>query len=232
MAKSTTRRKAKKPLTPDLRPVLAKDEKRVVFSTGATRCAAVAGEGKFPARFELIGTVGLRRIAFAYAHYAPNSNVRQWGEADHFRYGSFALLEYRAGKRDKDYLALAAVALCHLIDLRDNGGQPWAGFATAATSGTGGEIPPLELISPYALRGLAETYGEGAGKYGDDNWLKGMSAKVLLQHALAHFNQYALGATEEDDLSHGLWGLVAMMHFEELKPEMMDIQPEEGLIHR
>ena len=118
------------PLPTDSKP---ETEERVQYSTGAVRCAKVAGEGKFPLRYELISTIGLRR--------------------------------------------------------------------------------------------LAATYGEGGLKYGDSNWLKGMGEKSLLQHVLAHLNEYRAGRKEggEDDLAHAAWGLFSMMHFQETRPDMMDL---------
>lgn len=37
-----------------------------------------------------------------------------------------------------------------------------------------------DLITPIGLRRLAETYAEGANKYGPNNWLHGIPASDLL----------------------------------------------------
>lgn len=80
-----------------------------------------------------------------------------------------------------------------------------------------------DLISPIGLRRIAETYAEGSQKYGDHNWLKGMPASDLLNHALAHLNDFKRGDTSEDHLAHAAWNLIAMMHFQETRPDMMDL---------
>ena len=80
------------------------------------------------------------------------------------------------------------------------------------------------LISPVGLRRIAETYGEGSGKYGDYNWEKGIPTKSLMDHAMAHINQYNLGDRSEDHLAHAAWNLIAIMHNEELLPEMCDLK--------
>ena len=72
-----------------------------------------------------------------------------------------------------------------------------------------------DLISPVGLRRLAETYGEGSLKYGDRNWEKGIPNSNLLNHLIAHIQQYMRGDTIEDHLAHAAWGLFALMHFEE-----------------
>lgn len=85
-----------------------------------------------------------------------------------------------------------------------------------------------DLISPVGLRRLAETYHEGAMKYGDWNWTKGMPVSDVLNHVLAHLVAYLGGDASEDHLAHAAWGLFAAMHFEELKPGMLDVPSRKG----
>jgi len=73
-----------------------------------------------------------------------------------------------------------------------------------------------DLISHVALRRLAETYAEGAEKYGAGNWRKGIPMENLMNHALAHLVAYSGGDRNEDHLAHAVWNLATMMHFEEL----------------
>ena len=81
----------------------------------------------------------------------------------------------------------------------------------------------FELISPIGLQRLAETYGEGAIKYGEHNWEKGIDTQNLLQHTIAHIYEYLKGDKSEDHLAHAAWGLFAVMHMEETKPDMQNI---------
>jgi hypothetical protein len=106
-------------------------------------------------------------------------------------------------------------------------------FSTGAVrsngvAGDGSGFPArFDLISPVGLRRLAETYGEGSQKYGDHNWTKGIPASNLINHCLAHINQFLAGDTSEDHLAHASWNLFALMHFQECKPELMDIPVED-----
>lgn len=81
-----------------------------------------------------------------------------------------------------------------------------------------------DLLSPIAIRRIAETYGEGALKYDDHNWRKGMPISTCLNHALAHIFAYMTGDESEGHLEHAAWNLMAVMHFEETQPELFDLK--------
>ncbi len=85
-----------------------------------------------------------------------------------------------------------------------------------------------DLISPIGLRRLAETYAEGALKYSDNNWLKGFPASDILNHLMKHIDQFRLGDKSEDHLAHAAWGLFALMHFQETRPDLMELPPWNG----
>jgi hypothetical protein len=82
----------------------------------------------------------------------------------------------------------------------------------------------FDLVSPIALQRVAQTYGEGAAKYDDHNWRKGMPFSSTLNHALAHIIAYMGGDKSEDHLAHAAWNLFALMHFEATRPEMNDLK--------
>jgi hypothetical protein len=96
-------------------------------------------------------------------------------------------------------------------------------FGTGAVRGTDADTTRYDLITPIGLRRLAETYAEGARKYSPRNWEKGIPASNLLNHALKHQQQWLAGDRSEDHLAHAAWGLFALMHFEEVRPELVDI---------
>jgi hypothetical protein len=80
-----------------------------------------------------------------------------------------------------------------------------------------------DLITPIGLRRLAGVYERGCVKYSPRNWEKGMPMSRCLDSALRHINQYLEGYRDEDHLAQGCWNLMAAMHFEELRPELNDI---------
>ena len=96
-------------------------------------------------------------------------------------------------------------------------------FPTGAVRSSDADSTRFDLITPIGLRRLAETCAQGAVRYGDHNWEKGFPASSLVNHALRHINLWLAGDGSEDHLAHSAWNLLAIMHFEEVWPELIDI---------
>jgi hypothetical protein len=73
-------------------------------------------------------------------------------------------------------------------------------FATGAVRGTDVKAR-YDLIPLVGLRRLAETCAEGAGKYGENNWARGIPSSNVINHALAHIANYLDGDRTEDHLA-------------------------------
>jgi hypothetical protein len=100
---------------------------------------------------------------------------------------------------------------------------PTRTFPTGAIRSSDADATQFDLIPPRAWYRLAETCAEGARKYGDRNWERGFPATTLVNHALRHINLWLAGDTTEDHLAHATWNLMALMHFEHERPDLMDI---------
>jgi hypothetical protein len=96
-------------------------------------------------------------------------------------------------------------------------------FDTGAVRGTDAGDTRYDLITPIGLRRLAETYAEGAKKYGDHNWKKGIPASNLMTHAIKHLFLWLAGDKTEDHLAHAAWNILTIAHFEEAKPDLIDV---------
>ena len=59
----------------------------------------------------------------------------------------------------------------------------------------------------------AQAMHEGAAKYGERNWEKGIPESNLLNHALHHLFQFVAGDTSEDHQSHLVWNVLTLIHF-------------------
>ena len=55
------------------------------------------------------------------------------------------------------------------------------------------------LIPPDALREVVQVYTDGAAKYGDDNWLKGMSHKRVFDALMRHAQAWLQGEDVDQD---------------------------------
>lgn len=93
-------------------------------------------------------------------------------------------------------------------------------FDTGAVRSADRQNVRYDLISPIGLRRVAETCNEGAVKYDDFNWEKGMPVHDLLNHAIAHCYLYLSGDDSEDHLGHAAWNLLAACHSQELWPHL------------
>ena len=91
-----------------------------------------------------------------------------------------------------------------------------AKFGTGAVRSDSVEQFRYDLVSPIGLREVARACAEGAEKYGDWNWEKGMPVNDLLNHAIAHVYQFLAGDRTEPHLGHAAWNLLAAIHSEEL----------------
>lgn len=79
------------------------------------------------------------------------------------------------------------------------------------------------LIDPEFFTRAAKAAAEGEEKYGRDNWLKGQEASRVFDHLIDHLLKWQLGDRSEDHLGHASWNIMALMHFERERPDMMDL---------
>ena len=97
-----------------------------------------------------------------------------------------------------------------------------AKFGTGAVRSDTFEAFRYDLVSPIGLREVARACAEGAEKYSDWNWEKGMEVNDLLNHAIAHVYQFLSGDRSEPHLGHAAWNLLAAIHSHELWPHLND----------
>jgi hypothetical protein len=80
----------------------------------------------------------------------------------------------------------------------------------------------FDLLPPRALLRLARHYENGAEKYGDNNWLKGMPLSRFLDSAGRHYNEILKGDLSEDHITAAVWNLLGILELQE--------RIEEGLL--
>jgi len=97
-----------------------------------------------------------------------------------------------------------------------------AKFGTGAVRSDTVEAFRYDLVSPIGLREVARACAEGAEKYGDWNWEKGMPVHDLLNHAIAHIYEFLSGDRGEPHLGHAAWNLLAAIHSHELWKHLND----------
>lgn len=97
-----------------------------------------------------------------------------------------------------------------------------AKFGTGAVRSSTFEEFRYDLVSPVGIREVARACAEGAEKYSDFNWERGMPVHDLLNHAIAHVYQFLAGDRSEPHLGHAAWNLLAACHSHELWPHLND----------
>ena len=95
-------------------------------------------------------------------------------------------------------------------------------FPSGARRDSDADATRYDLISPQAMERLAATYAEGAIKYSDHNFRKGIPYSVMANHALRHIYRWLAGEDGEDHLAHAAWGIFGLIEFEETRPELDD----------
>ena len=86
----------------------------------------------------------------------------------------------------------------------------------------------FDLISPHALRRLAIHYELGAEVHAPRNWEKGLLSSECFSSAVRHLFQWIAGMRDEDHLAAAVWNIFCIMHFEEVKSEMIDTPTMKG----
>lgn len=80
-----------------------------------------------------------------------------------------------------------------------------------------------DLLPACVLLRLARHYENGARKYGERNWQKGIPCYSFADSAMRHLLKYMDGQTDEDHLIAAIWNLCGLAWTEEKRPELMDI---------
>lgn len=81
-----------------------------------------------------------------------------------------------------------------------------------------------DLLPTRAIRRLAEHYENGAVKYGDGNWLKGMPLTRMIDSAIRHLFTALEGHQDEDHLIACAWNVLGIVELQE--------RIEEGLLSK
>lgn len=110
-------------------------------------------------------------------------------------------------------------------DVKDSGTRQV--FETGAVRDTQDGKPRYDLLSPYTLTRWAQHMANGAKKYGEGNWEKGIPASRCIASTLRHIFSWVMGDRSEDHLSAILFNVAAIIHWEETgREDMLDVRPD------
>lgn len=101
-------------------------------------------------------------------------------------------------------------------------------YSTGCVREPNTDKPRYDLISTEGLRRVAHHYTNGAKKYGDRNFEKGMPWSHPLASMMRHVEAWRSGDTSEDHLAAVVWNAMALMEYEKTHPELNDIPSRGG----
>jgi hypothetical protein len=80
------------------------------------------------------------------------------------------------------------------------------------------------------MKHWAMACAEGAKKYGDYNWEKGMPVSDMLNHGIRHLYMWLNGDRSEDHLGHAMWNVAGAIHSYHTWPELnQNLRKEYGV---
>ena len=100
------------------------------------------------------------------------------------------------------------------VEVKDSGKREV--FDTGSVRDTEENKGRYDLLPWYAIDRLAKHYQNGAAKYGDNNWRKGINLSRYLSSAMRHLVKYAMGWRDEDHLAAALWNIAAIIETEKM----------------
>lgn len=80
-----------------------------------------------------------------------------------------------------------------------------------------------DLLPACAILRLSKHYENGAKKYEERNWEKGIPISSFIDSGMRHLLKYMDGQTDEDHLVAATWNLMCAMWMEEKRPDLQDI---------
>jgi hypothetical protein len=89
----------------------------------------------------------------------------------------------------------------------------------------------FDLLPVHAITRLAKHFENGAKKYGDENWRKGIPVRVYLDSALRHLFKLLGRENSEDHAAASIWNLCCFIETLELidrgiLPKELDNRPK------
>ena len=95
-------------------------------------------------------------------------------------------------------------------------------FDTGAQRDTGDGKLRMSLMPQQELNRVLKRYLDGAVKYGENNWMKGMPLSVYYDCAHRHLEAWWSGESDEDHAAAVVWNMLCAMHTEKNREDMDD----------
>lgn len=194
---------------------------RQEFETGAVRDAQT-GKG----RYDLLPARALRFLSLYY----KNAGSRPASLDDAKDYLVRVMITSDNLERVK-YLTDALTNILDNIELDELKEQGL--FDTGLSVNKIGTNYSYSIMPHRAIKRLAVHYENGAVKYGDSNWLKGIPMNRMYDSASRHLDKVFMGLIDEDHKSAAAWNIIGMIEYyfrieSGILPVSLDTLPKEN----
>ena len=139
-------------------------------------------------------------------------------------FDSGAVRDIAQGKGRCDLMPLGVICewlghdcLCNINEYLYTGKLEYLRFAL------NGFIQALDLDTATAVLEVAKHFEDGAVKYGDRNWEKGIPVHCYIDSAVRHYLKFHRGDQDEPHDRAFMWNLLCAMWTHENHPELIDI---------
>lgn len=159
---------------------------------------------------------------------SPGPHIKDSGERRQFDTG--AVRDIQEGKGRCDLMPLDVIA-----DMfsKDGHSAEFAVFANIAAFMNSGDVDSLYAVlsrassifanqSANMFLEVAKHFEEGAKKYGEYNWQKGIPVHCYIDSAVRHYLKYLRGDTDEPHNRAFVWNIVCCIWTCKHKPELND----------
>ena len=158
-------------------------------------------------------------------------NIKDSGDRTKFETG--AVRDMREGKGRCDLLPLRVVSGL-FTNIEDNDI-----FTRIHQFQTTSDITYLKIVLDYfnkqrgwniytMLLEVAKHFEEGAKKYGESNWQKGIPVRCYIDSAVRHYLKWLRGDKDEPHDRAFVWNILCCIWTCENKPELNDYRKDEG----
>lgn len=96
-------------------------------------------------------------------------------------------------------------------------------FSTGALRDSLEGKPRTDLIPFDILLRIADWYGKGAKKYGDNNWRNGQKVSHCVGSIIRHLSKWIMGMRDEDHLAAVVFNAISIMNVEMYHSDNPDI---------
>ena len=102
-------------------------------------------------------------------------------------------------------------------------------FSTGAQRDTECNKLKMSLLPHDEVNRVLKRYLDGAEKYGENNWKKGMPLSVYYDSAQRHLFKWWGGETDEDHAAAAIWNILGAM-WTENNLKLMEDRPNKSIV--